>query len=814
MMNVSALKSELQLRRRLGIPDDARQVLIFTESSHWDPNWLKTSEEYYTQFVQSNLDEAITELERESRRIYSVECVFFLRMYWDRNPSKQEKIRDLINSGRLRLTSSGVTTADTLLPDAEAILRDLLIGQEWLRKNGMNQESNLAYFTDSFGCTPALPSLLNAAGFDRTAITRVDGMYFIACDLELSRNFPRKGSSAERLLKEERSLDFIWRDSNGAELLCHWNAFTYGQGDMLAHVGIGRIYIAHLAVSMRNDRHIARRIKKYTAQLSPLSRTPYMLCPIGFDFVEPIVDLVSLLDRYNQNYYPETGIWTVNAGLDDYLSLVEGHKDKLPVINLDPNPYWTGFYSARPVLKKQCRNLVDNLLLAEKLSFLPQNSGAEKSISTDLEQPWWMAVVSNHHDFITGTTPDRVVEEEQIPWLIQAAETTKGVLTRLKPPLPEEEPDSDLAAEKKRADSGQLSWTRGNEGIRVKTSYYEIILSESDGGGIVSLKSRDGGVPLLKGISNDLVSYKDAGGLWRMGHEFAGGSWKESMRASSVSVGMEVVEHDGELEIVSTVELDGETFCRRMWFRDDTAEIRCRVEGKAAEGYSVIVRLMTGINTAKLIMDTPGGIIQRPPGRIYDPTYWPLHHFVHLSDDKTGRGMAVIQRVPGAVSYREDGQIELVAMRNATKETVLGFIGIPGNPAAGHERESYEFEYSLVFTEKGGWQENGIHRMTGNPSSELSAFQHHIVDSLVTVDSPDVRVTVVKPASRGEGIIIRLYASFIPAVGVVVEAPSLEISRAFLCDARERDLEALELRDGRVCLKMKGNIATIRVLTG
>ncbi len=82
---------EQQLRHRLGIPDEARQVMIFTESSHWDPNWLKTSKEYYSGFVQSNIDKAVVELEREPRRIYGIECVFFLRMYWERNPEKQEK---------------------------------------------------------------------------------------------------------------------------------------------------------------------------------------------------------------------------------------------------------------------------------------------------------------------------------------------------------------------------------------------------------------------------------------------------------------------------------------------------------------------------------------------------------------------------------------------------------------------------------------------------------------------------------------------------------------------------------------------------
>jgi len=619
-------------------------------------------------------------------------------------------------------------------------------------------------------------------------------MYFIACDLESSKNFPRKASSAELLLEKERSLDFIWQDSNGAQVLSHWNAFTYGQADMLAHVGIGRIYIAHLALSMRSDRHIARRVKAYVKQLSPYTRTPYMCAPIGFDFVEPIRDLVFLLDRYNQKYYPHTGIWTVNAGMDDYLSLVEGHREKLPVVDLDPNPYWTGFYTARPTLKKSCRNLVDKLLLAE-------NIGVANSVSNDLAEPWWTAVVSNHHDFITGTSPDAVVEQEQIPWLDEALEKIDSVLDRL-PHM-----SSDSSEEKSgggKPDSGRLSWKREKGIIRITTPFYLVEIDESKGGGILSLKSRsdDGDKTLLTGISNDLVSYRDAGGLWRMGMEFAGGKWKESAKASSRSVALNPVEHDETIEVVSIVELNGESFTRRMWFSSESPVLRCRVEGRAALGYSVVLRLKTEIHTGRLSMDTSGGTVERPLDRNYNPTFWPLYRFVHFTDEQNGRGIAVLQDLPGAVSCRENGQIELVAMRNAPKETVLGFIGIPANPASGHERESYGFEYSLVFTKKGNWKENGIHRMV----------QHSFIPAVVTTDSADVTVIAVKNASRGEGIIVRLYASFPPGAEIVVEAPLLEINKAFLCDARERDLEPLEVQNGKIRLEMKGNISTLRLL--
>ena len=98
------------LRFHLGIPDDAERVLVISESSHWDPNWMLTSEEYYDRFVRSNFDQVILELQKEPRRVHSIECIFFLRMYWERCPAQRDNIRSLVNEGRLRLTSSGVTT--------------------------------------------------------------------------------------------------------------------------------------------------------------------------------------------------------------------------------------------------------------------------------------------------------------------------------------------------------------------------------------------------------------------------------------------------------------------------------------------------------------------------------------------------------------------------------------------------------------------------------------------------------------------------------------------------------------------------------
>jgi hypothetical protein len=121
-----------------------------------------------------------------------------------------------------------------------------------------------------------------------------------------------------------------------------------------------------------------------------------MYCPIGCDFNDPIESLVDLLDRYNATRYGDTGVWAVNAGMDDYLTLVNCYRAKLPVLQLDPNPYWMGFYASRQEAKLRCNRIARKAVLAEKLSAVDEATSATPrqldastpdSAATDLMQP-------------------------------------------------------------------------------------------------------------------------------------------------------------------------------------------------------------------------------------------------------------------------------------------------------------------------------------------------------------------------------------------------------------------------------------------
>jgi len=809
-MEGKSMSDERALRDSLGIPADAQRVIVFAETSHWDPNWLYTSQEYYDRFVQKQLDLAIAGLLREQRRIYSIECMFFLRMYWERNPQQHAVIRALVNEGRMRLTSSGVTTADTLLPAPEAILRDFLLGQEWLRRNGMTQEPKLAYFSDSFGCSPALPSLLTAAGFQQTAITRVDGMYFPGFERHSPKKYPRPGSSAEHLMKKEGTLDFLWRDRAGAQILCHWNAFSYGQGDLLAHRGFSRIYLYPLAIPDRSERNVARRIRRFVDQLEPYSPTPYLFCPIGFDFVPPIPDLVSLLDRYNEKRYAATGTWALNAGLDDYLDLVNCYRDELPVIELDPNPYWTGFYSSRPALKKRCHALVNELLLAEELSYLPGNSEAARELPKELERTWWTAAIANHHDFITGTSPDRIVDEEQVPWLEGALRVSSERIEQLAPEIP--------AAPRAPQGRDLPHWSQENGRVRVQTSYYTVVLAEEAGGSIILAEDGCSGTHLLDGMSNDLISYKDSGGLWRMGYEFAGGIWSQRDRASEHRSRLEVLEKNRGLEVSWMSVVDGEEIQRAMWFHRDSPIIHLCLRGLAPKRRTVTTWFSTGITADGFLMDTPGGVVSRSCEKIYSPTFWPFQHFLHLRDRGSGRGLVLYQNLPGAASLTSDGELQMVALRNAPRERAYHVLPLSGNPAKGYERDAFTFVYALEFTPGGDWIENELaqkaYARNLNPWVDPSYTSlRQLAGGQIRTDRTDVWVMANKPAARGRGRIVRLYTLAAPHQPVTLSFAHEEIEEAYLCDARERDIRPLEVRDGMVHGTLPGTIASVRLIT-
>ncbi|HEX6245183.1 MAG TPA: hypothetical protein VFZ61_29880, partial [Polyangiales bacterium] len=714
---------ESQYRASLGIPADAARVLIFGESSHWDTNWLETSEEYFRRRIEPIFEAVLRALEQDPQRVYCLESLFFLKLYWERHPERQAALRRLFERRQLRMLASSFTTPDTLLPHPETILRDFQLGYDWLVRNGLPAAPGTAYFPDNFGHSPHLPSLMQAVGVRAVGLTRIDGMYFVACDYRPRDHFPRPGSTAELLEKVYRSHDFVWRDDDGAEILCHWNAHTYFQGDMLAHAGIIRWNGRSFALPWRTRGHIARRIDGYVRQLQPSARTPYLFCPIGMDFNDPIVDLRALLHRYNRENYPRTGTWTVLAGMDDYFALIDCHRAALPVLHADPNPYWMGFLATRPEVKQRSVRIARTLLLAEKLAAV---SAPEAGLTEALSQGWNTLVLTNHHDYIPGTSPDRVWEEEQKPWLDSAEASARRAL--------------ELATEPASHDSAPCPGVEVREEggqIHVETPHYRFSVSRALGGCLTSLQDAQG--EWLRGLGFDLIAMHDEGGLWRLGHEFAGGRFVERERTSALPATVSIEKSTKGLTLRIVSRLCGQEWVRELICRGDQPFLRMRVSGIAPRRTTVTARFHTALPAQQLEMDTLGGVIQRPRERLYSPTFWPVPSRLTLRD---ARVLHVLFESTSAASLGADGALEWIVARNAPKERAFGWLPVLAHPIGGSNPDLQVHEAALLLDGTALPQSRAALERAWAPSAlEEQALRAAL--SLVRCDNPAVNVAAL-----------------------------------------------------------------------
>ncbi|MFA5078656.1 MAG: hypothetical protein WC541_04130 [Dehalococcoidia bacterium] len=814
-MAASSFPDEAALRERLGIPKDARKVLIMAESSHWDPQWLLDTETYYRTCIVRVFKGILSEFRVDPRRTFAIESVLFLKMFWERNPGKQEELRSLINSGRLILTGTAMGQPDTNLPLLESILRDYQIGQQWLRDNGIQAEPDIAAFADNFGHSPALPTILNSLGFRYTSFARVDGGYYEGCDFRPESDFPMPGSTAEILLKKLQSLDFIWRTADGAELRCLFMPYTYGMGDdltinpawLLPGLVSRQLFIKRwcgiiFGIPSRSENQIAGRVKEYVDRLAPLSRTDYLFCPTGYDFNPPLPGLMKLIDRYNRKSYPQTGIYLISATLKDYFDLTSDAYKDLPVLqDLDINPVSMGCASSRPYIKQLCHQLVKDLVTAETLNVTGPNK--DQRHAKMLKQAWEAAAESNHHDFITGTSTNSVVYKCQLPLLQKAQSKVDSVLNDLVASL------TPIAAANPAPRPPE--WSQEGSLFKVRNQYYALTLDRDKGGCIVEWLDMASNKSILKGPANDLILYRDSGGLWRLPWEYPGGLFAEVTRASTSPCLFNVGEKEGILEARIVTDFEGVAITRLVRFRTDSPYVEVTISGSTKKDRTVVCCFPLH-SPGRISMDVPGAVVTRPEHTIYDPTYWAAHSFVNV-EQPNGHGMFVNFSRTASVSISQSG-LQFIAVRNINSERTASNKVLMAFGAKGDTREQ---TISFAFCATPAAEPHG-HGMTA-ASAQISEIWNSDIENrigaaakgAVIVDDAAVGVIGVKDAELGQGVIVHLFSDRVTGQEIRLRVKDRPILEAWSCDARERDIARIKIVDGQAVVPVTSPIICIRV---
>ncbi|MEO7430297.1 MAG: hypothetical protein ABIY48_13045, partial [Acidimicrobiales bacterium] len=440
--------------------------------------------------------------------------------------------------------------------------------------------------------------------------------------------------------------------------------------------------------------------------------------------------------------------------------------------------------------------------------------GAKGDSDRGHRSAWWIAATSNHHDYITGTAPDRVALGEQTRWLHAALADTARTDTLGE--VPERPTRSD------QADHDQPpppSWSRDGTLVTVTTGSLTAVFDERWGGALVSLTD-EFGIEQLRAPSLELRSYAESGGLWRMGHEFRGGRWALGDRTMLHPAEISVTRCDDTLRLTIHGRLDDHPSEIGIEVTSDRLELLVHTSVSAPKRRTVTLASHQRSPVASLAMHQPGGMVTRALRRWYEPTFWPLHSFAAaLPDTDAGTGeeataLVIATAAPTALHAAESGTVEVVVARTATKELAFGTIPVLA-PAWGRKWGTQHADLALRWVDR------------PDPATAISvgrditqrvdcAAGRRAPSWLVEVDNPLVEVTTVKVADRGDGIIVRLRSWAPPGLPQrvtlrVAHAARAEVIAAWLADSRERDLDALRVSDGAVRLEIERHVTTVRI---
>ena len=156
--------------------------------------------------------------------------------------------------------------------------------------------------------------------------------------------------------------------------------------------------------------------------------------------------------KWNTQVYPDTGIYAVSSQFDMYFTLVVDYLENTkpaepsaaptspqiatrsyhgnsPSNSFKSGPYWTGFYSSRPELKRAHYESARALMGADVFAVLGDALNVTFDPMEALDDQWESFAPSTHHDFVTGTSTDYVFYGEQLPLIhsvLYAAQNTRA----------------------------------------------------------------------------------------------------------------------------------------------------------------------------------------------------------------------------------------------------------------------------------------------------------------------------------------------------------------------------------------------------
>ncbi|MBD3351175.1 MAG: hypothetical protein GF364_06790, partial [Candidatus Lokiarchaeota archaeon] len=336
-------------------------------STHADTYWKGEWAGPNIGILLDNIINALMMIDRNSDFRYTIDQAGIAYTFIMEYPEYKDKLARAIEKGQIEVAGGGVTQADLNLPSGEGLLRNFIIGNKWFEQEfGINLD--VCWQVDTFGAPSSLPSILSSMDFKymyykRDGRGRPEGAYW-------------------------------WDGADGSQILC-WKTH-YGRYPITAPDLVGMIY---------------DMINKPMADI--LTSGDIML-HIGGDKCAPLTMLMDYIETWNVFYANKSGYRVKVATPSEFFEKISKEASGLTHYGFgqDNNPVNEGLQTSYIETKVLSRKWENYASIAETFSTLGRNLLNLSSIQTpdELQEGWWLNSFLYHHDTVTGTAPDDIVE--------------------------------------------------------------------------------------------------------------------------------------------------------------------------------------------------------------------------------------------------------------------------------------------------------------------------------------------------------------------------------------------------------------------
>lgn len=762
---------------------------------HVDLSWHYTSELYETYLEQYTVL-LLDLLERNPDMTYMIEQAWHYRELQKRRPDLVERLKPLIEEGRIEVVGGMISTMDTNMPCAESMIRNQLLGLCWFRKE-MGADVRTAWITDAFGCHAQVPQVFADFHMHNMIGTRFGGD-------KLHELFMAKGLDGTELL------------------VCGRDTFSRN----LPEPERSRIFFEFVVAPERLDDLFAhvRRCQK---------DGPIMVCASIEDEAYP-TPMTLLRSRKLIEEAREAGCVAEFSNPAAFFEDLRASGLTFPVESADLNPEFTGTYSNRAAIRLYNRRAETLLLEAEKERVL---RGLPCGIS--FEEAWWNLAFVQFHDVFTGSTP--TAQYHNVLGRLQAISNMSefaleeifgsseiGADTRFLRvvnglPFRRSQWISVPSAAPAAAKDAESYWAEGKLWIHadvdacaskiytlcpaaveeasvetgkitLENEFVTLTLDDCEG---VTLVDRKSGRTILDRRCDLLVMQDDLGNFQI-----------ENICSSEIFAGakpMAVRRIDAHTAVLSG------TFERPTGEVDAAWELVFSVRpGEPVVGLRVDTdwqaegkRLRLKLNTT--LVGAGDGIFEIPFGTVRRRAYssgenrkgeWPTQRFAAMEDGK--QGLALIN--DGVPGVEISGGSLFTTLLRAPVEAYAGMI--PDDTSSQHGKNSFGFG---LLCYGGSWEESDLLQAAQSFNNPLRVYaageQDENTESSLLVSSPTVVLTAVKAAEDKPGMILRFYEGAGKAQTCTVSLPNIR----FACESTmaEENGQALPVKDGKIELPFK-----------